>query len=384
MKETTGKKTKKLSRRARLRIRILIVIFVLLAGVIGTMLWFRYATYEFAEIVKSYERKSTDDSSYILYEDGVLEYNRDGIARLTSRGEELWNQPCQISNPIAEVCQEAAAVADRGGTSIYVFEKIGLKGEIQTTRPIEKISVSSQGIVAAILQDEDTPLVMCYDAKGNILVEQKASLKNTGYPVDVALSEDGNGLMVSYLQTDGKGISTRVCFYDFGDKDHAASDHIVAQEVYEDAISPTVAFLNQNTSLAILDSGLIFFKGLDNPKESAEISLQGEIQNVSYNKEYVAVVLNSKGKYDHELHLYKANGKLVMSTEFDGEYTNLRICGDQVVLFEETRCLIYNTAAVCKLRGTVDMGIVDIFENSGLNKYNMINAEGFHEVRLTK
>ena len=63
---------------------------------------------------------------------------------LTKEGEEIWNQPCQISNPIAVVCKDAAIVANQGGTNIYVFQKDGLKGEIQTTRPIEKATVSAQ------------------------------------------------------------------------------------------------------------------------------------------------------------------------------------------------------------------------------------------------
>lgn len=51
-----------------------------------------------------------------------------------------------------DVNEDVFAIADVGGNTIMIFQKSGLKGEIETTLPIEKISVSNQGIVSAILK----------------------------------------------------------------------------------------------------------------------------------------------------------------------------------------------------------------------------------------
>ena len=72
-----------------------------------------------------------------------------------------------------------------------IFQKSGLKGEIETTLPIEKISVSNQGIVSAILKNESTPQIISYDAVGNILVEHQVNLNSTGYPISLDMSADG-------------------------------------------------------------------------------------------------------------------------------------------------------------------------------------------------
>ena len=80
-----------------------------------------------------------------------------------------------------------------------MFQKDGLKGEIKTTGPIQKLVVSEQGIVGVVLKGESTQQIICYDAKGNILVEQNTSLANTGYPLDIAISNNGEALLVSYL-----------------------------------------------------------------------------------------------------------------------------------------------------------------------------------------
>ena len=77
--------------------------------------------------------------------DGIIRYSRDGVVFLDRKNEEQWIQPVQLQNPIIEVRDDAFAVADSGGNSIYVFTEDGLKGEIETTLPIEKIFCIQSG-----------------------------------------------------------------------------------------------------------------------------------------------------------------------------------------------------------------------------------------------
>ncbi|MEE1315063.1 MAG: DUF5711 family protein [Faecalimonas sp.] len=384
MENTKKKRPKKSARRMRLWLRIGIVVFIVLVALVGIWHWIAHTSYTYVDTVKKYAGESSADGQYIAYSNGLLEYGRDGIAMLTMEGEELWNQPCQMGNPIAETCDDTAVVADKGGTAIYVFRKNGLKGEIQTTRPIERIAVSGQGIVAAILQDEETPRVMCYDAKGNVLVEHAASLKNIGYPVDLSISQDGNTLLVSYLCTDGNSIYTKVRFYHFGESAESVKDHVVAEKEYADAIAPTVEFLDDDTSVLVLDNALVFYRGLKEPEEIAVVPLKQQIQSVAYNEEYVALVLKGKGKAEYDLCLYRTDGKLLMSTGFDGEYTNIKVADSQILLYEEGQCMIFHRNGTCKFRGVIEGGVADLYPLRGLNKYLMINAEGFEEIRLAK
>lgn len=362
-----------------------LVVLLLIVIALGTVFYaFQNTTYDYVQVVKTYENKSTNNGNYIEYADGVLEYSRDGIAMLTEKGEELWNQPCQMSNPMAEICKNTAVVADKGGTNIYVFQRDGLKGEIQSTRPIEKVAVSAQGIVAAILQDEETPRVMCYDAKGNLLVEHKTSLTNTGYPVAIDLSQDGNVLLVSYLCTRGNSVVTRVSFYYFGENGAEKEDYQVAQKEYADTVIPTVAFVDSNTSLLISDQALILYDGLETPEEKQVITLDKEIQSVAYDDQYIALVLKNSGETGHELRMYRMNGKQMMSVEIEGEYTDIKVSNGQVLLYDENKCVIYNNTGVCKFEGTLEMNVLDLFPVAGLNKYMVISANGFQEIQLAK
>ena len=141
MEENNLRKRRKKVRGRRLWTGATITAAVLVSVLLVGIYIFKNTTYNHIEIVTNYGNDSTHGGNYIEYAGGILEYSRDGIAMLTNQGEELWNQPCQMDNPIADVCKDAVVVADQGGTSIYVFHKDGLKGEIQTTRPIERVSV---------------------------------------------------------------------------------------------------------------------------------------------------------------------------------------------------------------------------------------------------
>ena len=124
MGENHLRKRRKKVRGRRLSFVFIIATIVLVSALLIGVYIFRNTTYNHVEVVTNYGNDSTHGGNYIEYAGGVLEYSRDGIALLTKQGEELWNQPCQMDTPIADVCKDAVVVADQGGTGIYVFQKV--------------------------------------------------------------------------------------------------------------------------------------------------------------------------------------------------------------------------------------------------------------------
>ena len=362
---------------------LFLVAVILIVACIGIYFFVKYQSFNYVETTTIYKNDSTDNANYKRCLEGVLRYSRDGIALLADSGEEIWNQPCQMNNPTVETCGESVAVGDKGGTSILVLEKKGLKGEIQTTKPIEKFAVSSQGIVSAILKDEETPLVMCYDAVGNKLVEHRVSPKNMGYPVAVSISEDGNTLLVSYLYTEGSEVVSKISYYYFG-SGNATDDYQVYQKDFTNTVIPVTAFMKNDVSLLVADNALVFYKGLQKLEETNRVELKTEIKSVAYSEELMAVVLRKEDANDYKLNIYDIKGKMLASVDVGREYENLKVAEGQVILYDGQSCSIYMKNGVHKYEGNIEQKIMDIFPLSGLNKYMVINADGFHEVRLVK
>ncbi len=364
--------------------RAVICLFTTAAVVFAAFLFIQLQTYTSVTISDAYNDKSAASGSYEQFEGGVLKYSRDGISYLNQKGEEQWNQPYQIKNPFVEVNGTSAVVADKGGNDIFVFQKQGVKGEIHTTMPIQKLAVSEQGIVSVILKNEDAPRIICYDTAGNVLVEHKTSLTGTGYPLDVSISPDGEVMQAIYLYTQNGKITSKVAYYNFGKEGEGKTDHQVAYKEYENTVMAQGYFLSQDVSAVVGDNLVTFYKGKDIPKETAAVEIDKEIKAVFHNNRYVGMILKNKGKGGYELRLYNASGKKVMSRDFTGDYSNVKMCGSQVIMYDGKQCMIFMRSGVKKFQGEMENQIFEIFPITGVNKYIVMNANGMEHIRLVK
>ena len=219
-------------RRLCFRRRTVIIVAVAAIAAAALFLLVNLQTYTKARVSDTYKIRGVSDSNYEEFAGGVLKYSRDGVSYLNRKGEEQWNQPCQIKNPFVDVNEVSAVVADKGGNDIMIFQREGLKGEIKTTLPIEKISVSEQGIVSVIVKNEFDPSIICYDAAGNVLVELQASFEGEGYPVDVAISGDAEVMQVVYLCMKDTVVSSKVSYYNIIIRNFGAHNRILHAQIY--------------------------------------------------------------------------------------------------------------------------------------------------------
>ena len=356
----------------------------ILAASIGIYLLINLQTYTSVRTVDTYPVSGAASNEYKQFADGVLKYSRDGISYLDQKGSEVWNQPYQIQNPVVDVNETSGAVADKGGNAILVFNEEGLRGEIETDLPIERISVSEQGIVSVILIDESSSQILCYDAAGNILVEHKTSVNGTGYPMDAALSPDGEILQVLYLYTQDGTITSRVAYYNFGQEGESETDHQVTEQEYKDVVMADGFFMNQSVSAAVGDNMLTIFRGKSVPEEAVKVEIDKEIKSVFHSQKYIGMILKNEGKEGYELRLYNDRGQMAMSEDFSGDYSNVKICGSQVIMYDGKNCSIFTRGGIQKFEGEMNSNILEIFPVAGVNKYIVMNENGMEVVRLVK
>lgn len=364
--------------------RTIIGTIAVLMVMVGSYFLIVYQEYNTVRILNSYDDQGTGNSNYVAFADGVLRYSKDGIAYLNEKGKEQWNQPCQMQNPFVEIRGEAVAVADRNGNNIMVFQKDGLKGEMETTLPIEKIAVSGQGIVSVILKDETSPRVVCYDAAGNMLVEHKISVSSTGYPVDVSISPNGYMLIVSYMDVLNGIPTAKLAYYNFQSTDQENENSQVVSEEFKDLIIPTTFFMGNEYSVVVGDSKILIYQGANTPKLKQTIDLDKRIKSVFYDDKYIGLILKNDGSEGNELRMYNRNGRQVLSTNFDGDYSHVKLFNDQIMMFDGMKCTIFTKAGVQRFEGELQQNILEMFPVFGVNKYLVMNADGLQEIRLVK
>ena len=370
-------------RLAKIR-RVLTLLILISLAVCGTYLLLDNQTYARARTAAEYPIDISDTSSYAQFADGIVRYNRDGVVFLNRKNEEQWIQPTQLQNPTICLKDNAFAVADNGGNSILVFTREGLKGEIETTLPIEKIAISDQGIVSAILRNENSPQIISYDATGNILVEQQVTVSTTGYPVALEMSDDGNMLAVSYLYTEGTAIKSRVIYYNFGETGQERTDNIVMSEEYDNTVMAEIFFMGDDRSIVVGDDRFVIYRGKEVPEKQKEITLDQEIQSVFHSDRYIGFILLNQEKSGYELRLYSRLGEQVLSREISGKYSNVKIDGNEVIMFDGSRCCIITATGIVKFEGDLNVEALEVFQAPGINRYYMMSVDELRVIYLTK
>lgn len=350
----------------------------------GTWMLIENHTYDTVYKAVSYKQETSDSSDYVAFGGGIIRYTRDGVTFLNKKNEEQWIQPSQFKNPSIDLQKDAFAVGDIGGNNIQVFTVEGLKGEIETALPIEKFSVSNQGIVSVILRNEGVPQIVTYDAVGNVLVENQVSLSNSGYPTALEMSPDGNVLMVSYLSTTGSVLKSKIVCYNFGEAGEDQAEHQVGMEEYEDSIMPEIYFMNDSVSVAVGDHSFVIYEGGQTPVKKREIQIGQEIRNSFHTDKYIGFVLLNEEKSGYEVRLYNKAGKQIMNRAFSGEYSNVQMAGDEVIMYEGSACCIITKTGVPRFKGDLKTDALLVLPAAGLNKYLVMSANELRVIYMAK
>lgn len=357
---------------------------LIVLAVLGTYLLVANHSYDSILRTASYSNDLTDSHTYAVFKNGIIRYNKDGIAFLNRRNEELWLQPAQFGTPILDIGEDTFAVADNGGNTIQIFTKDGLKGEIETTLPIEKISVSGQGVVSAILKNETAPIVVVYDAAGNILVENQINISSLGYPTAVELSEDGTVLAVACLNVNTPTLKSTVVCYNFGGEGNSKNNYEVSVEEYADAYIPELYFMGDSTLVAVSDHSFIIYEGKETPVKKQEVEMTQEIKSVFHTDKYIGFVLLNSDKSGYEARLYNKSGKQIMNRSFTGEYTNVNMYDDEIIMYSNSQCCIISKTGVVRFEGDMKSDALLVMNAYGINKYLVMSTNELRTVHLVK
>ncbi len=339
------------------------------------------ATYTTYEILSSSERSDTIMTQYAEFLNYVLKYGKDGISCVDANNRLVWSQTYNMQNPIIYVCENSAALAEAGGTQAMIFDSAGMQGEIQTLLPIQRIAVSSQGILAVLLEDGNSTHLNLYNKKGEELVSSKFELKETGYPLAMSLSADATKLAVSFLQVQDGSVNTCLAFYNFDTVGENYEDHLVASKIAQGAVIPSVQYVDGSHCFAVGTDSLIVYEGEQIPEMKEEVPLDRKVFSVFYSDHSIGMVVEGvEEKY--ALQVYDVQGKLSFETEFDMEYQTLKFSGKNILIYNEFDCMMLNSSGKIFYTGSFHESISNLYALSGRDTYMVMHADRSDRIRL--
>ncbi len=373
-----------LSHRRRFTLRfILAIIGVLFLIAIFYISW-RDRVYSESRVIKNTPLIEASSANYIALEGHVLQYSKDGANLMDENGTVIWNQTYQMQNPFTATSGKTVAIGDYNGRTIYVANTQEILGEIDTSLPIRDFCVSSQGVVAAVLDDVDVTWIHLYDSKGEQLVAFHATMTGSGYPISVSISPDGTLVAVSFVGEDGGGLKDTVAFYNFGDVGQNATDHYVSGYDYPGAVVPMVQFMNGDSAFAVSDDRMMFYKGKEVPTIASE-NLTGteEIRSVFYDKEHVAIVYaNATGEGTYRLQLYNTQGTLVTTKYFSLSYTDIALTKDGIVVYNDSEWQLMDFRGNDKYHGVFEEKVTALFGTHARDRFLVVTQGKLQMIEL--
>lgn len=384
----------------KLKLLVLLILFVALivSGIIFLISSRR--SYKSYKIVSSIETAFDSDSEYLEFAGNLLKYSPAGVSYINQSGETVWTAGVNMNSPIAEISGGYAVVADKGGNSVAVYN---VDGEVTSeTMPYKicDVDISSSGAFVVVLESDSANYTSMYSRVGDKIYEIKTSIKNSGYPVDVTLSDDGQKLFTSYLYLSGVTPKINLTAYNFGDVgQNENADRMVGGYSFEDEMIPKVEFVSNDTVAAFTDSEIIIYAMKEKPSEKVRIPYETNILSIFYGRDYVGLIeknasvvltgtaTDSKRKASdsvYRMKVYDFSGNERFCYDFDMDYERVIASDKEIIISGGSAIDIVTMNGKSRFIYNFGSPVRNIIPTSGRNKYIITFDDRTETIKLSK
>ena len=281
---------------------------------------------------------------YDGFKNGLMRVSNDGITYINDLGEVKWTIAYNMKDPIYESNDRFFSIADKNGYEFYTFDENGLVGSNTTTNPIQKISLSSDGILYILQSDEENSYVNVFRDSGEAIdISIKTNLTGDGTATDLSTSDDGEELVVSYVCLNNDKLYTKATYYNFGEAGQKANSKRIVGEFeseLDDKFLGRVYYFDNDNSFLIYDGGVYFVSTKDPSKPTiiSEKKFDIKIRSISYNKKRLAMIFE-----DNKMIIYSKDGTLLADKQIDFDYESFYISDDYAIFLYGNRVMIYDS-----------------------------------------
>ena len=359
-----------------------ITVVAVIAAVCLVFLYVEKRSYHSYKVLNTSEQEDVVSTQYVEMDGDILRYSPDGVSVVDSSMNTVWNETYTMQNPIADVNGSRAVIADSEGTSLYICDKKGVTGTVTTSYSIVKVRVAANGMVAAILDNDENTWINFYNSDGSLVAENLTKIDDPGYPMDVAVSDNGV-MMVTFQYVDGSKTTSYVAFYNYGDVGQNEDDRIVSGYTYENVVIPQVECISESQYIALRDDGFSTYQGNQIPKEVKTINVKQEIVSTFFDDQRIGLVFKNNSKdSEYTMEVYSMNGQLNFRKNFNVAYSTIKMSDGNIIMYNSSQICVMNSRGVQKYMGSVDGTIRDFFK-IGWNKYLMVMDNGVSTIKFS-
>lgn len=367
------------------RIIILVVLIVLLILSIIFLMRLQNVTYNDFKTTNTTELSNLSDCKIVSYRNGILKANHDGAEAISAEGKQIWNVPYNMKDPVIDVSKSYAVIGDLGGKTAYIVNGSGVSNEINTLYPIVEVQVAAQGVAALTLNNGTKDLINIYSMEqaSEIAYVESIAAKD-GFPISIALSEDGRKLITSYVKADTDTISCQVTFHNFGNVGKNYQDNLVTSQSFTKFV-PKVEFVTNDVAAIFLENGFWLYSMDEIPSELAKIEVEQRIQDIFYGNDYIGVILEAEStKQVNTLLIYDLKGKKISEKELTFSYDRIASGETHIVFYNNESCHVINKDGKQLFEDNFDLKINNLLPGPSNNEFLTINDLGINIIKMVE
>lgn len=364
--------------------RALQVIGLIVLVVIGVELIYALRSFDDYEVRNAMDRSSSGTAQYQMFEDYLLEYSNDGISCIGKDHDIIWNQSFEMVSPEVQICGDYLAVYDAAGTKLFILTKSGLEKSLEMTSPIQAVCIANQGTVAVLMKENQESQVKLFDKKGNELANGKFYGDKGGFPIDIALSQDGTKLAVDMVDVNKGQVNTTISFYNFGSVGQSEIDNNVGTYTFEGLLVPKIDYVSNSRMIGMGTGKLLVFDGSQKPELSEEVEIEEEILSFFHNEKYIGIVYdNAEVENSWHIKVMDMRGTTIMEQDTSIAYSNIEfLSNNEICVTNGTQCEIFTTHSIKKFVYEFDKELYKIFATDDGQNYTFIFKDTIEEVKL--
>jgi hypothetical protein len=207
-----------------------------------------------------------------------------------------------------------------------------------------------------------------------------------GFPLAIALSPNGDRLMVSLAGLTKKGIGTTINFYSFGKAGKDKIDNMVASYEYPGTLIPDIDYFDSGRAVAIGTDKIMLYSSAEKPDVLKTIKPEIEMKSVFHNEGYVGYICSKKqedGKLKETAEVYSQRGFHRYSKTLTSEYSKAELLPTNELLLENgTNVTLVTIFGTTRFSANLKQSFSDFIPITKNHRFYVIYSEKIDEIKL--
>lgn len=368
--------------KRRLPVRLIIILLVIIAALTALVIFaFRGRDIDMSEsnvlMNVSYELSSKAD--FYTYNGNVFYSTKDSMRCLDGKGREKWVDSYTMLSPVMIGDKNVAAVAEKNGTNVRVYNEDGLLYNVTFTEPVITFAVNGGGYMGAIVKKGQDYELALYNDKGD-KVYGGNYVARQGIPMAIDISDDSRMFAVAFMDVSNIKLKSNVLFYYINKDDTKgveSSNGMFSSVVSEDCMPFMLKFTPDGRCIALMDDRAVFIDpaAADETKKRLEIPVGNHIAYACVNGDGTVAVafgeplLNAAEQLEKNTVVwYDSKGARVNEFRADKDITGLYAGSDITVVAMDRSFAAYKTKGGSVWQYTALQDTLKVLPYSGSDK----------------